>query len=233
MTAIGACALGIKPRVAVAIRDVEPRADVDEALAAGADMIEVRIDQFADPTASHVLDRLKDFSGIPRIGTIRGKAEGGGWKGTEEERLRLYEAILPEVEAVDIELGAQSINRQVVGRAVGMGVTVIASFHDFEKTPSPAFCATLVRQGKELGADIVKIAAMCEEREDLQRLTTVLLEHPDQSLVVIGMGARGIQSRFLFPALGSLIIYTFLGAPTAPGQLSLDQTLRLIQTLYP
>jgi 3-dehydroquinate dehydratase-1 len=233
MTSIGACTLGARPRVAVAIHDGEARARVDEALAAGADMIELRIDQFADKTTAHVLAEVKQFSGVPRIGTIRSAVEGGGWSGTEEERLGLYESILPEVEAVDIELGAEKINHQVISLAAKQGVTVIASFHDFEKTPTSSFCASLIRQGMDLGADIVKIAAHCESREDFHRLTAVLLEHPDRNLVVIGMGARGIQSRFLFPALGSLITYTFLGVPTAPGQVSLEETLRLIRVLYP
>lgn len=233
MISIGTCVLGARPRVAVAIHDGETRARVDEALEAGADMIELRIDQFTDKTAAHVLHEVKKFSGVPRIGTIRSTVEGGGWSGTEEERLDLYESILPEVDAVDIELGAEKINHQVIGQAVKQGVMVIASFHDFEKTPSSSFCASLIRQGMDLGADIVKIAAHCESREDFHRLIAVLLEHPDRNLVVIGMGARGIQSRFLFPALGSLITYTFLGVPTAPGQVSLEETLRLIRVLYP
>ena len=90
----------------------------------------------------------------------------------------------------------------------------------------------LMRQAEELDVDIIKIAAHCASRADLRLLAQVLLDHPEKKMIVLGMGPVGAPSRFLFPALGSLLTYTFLGEPTAPGQFSLEQTLHVFRLLY-
>lgn len=232
MISIGSCTLGGWPRVAVAIRDHVARPEIEQALSAGADLVELRVDQFSDRAPDHVLRELKKFEGIPRIGTIRSASEGGAWTGSEEERLALFESILPGVDAVDIELGSREINREVVRQARGLGKTVIGSFHDFQETPPQAAFPGLMRQAEELDVDIIKIAAHCANRADLRLLAQVLLDHPERNLIVLGMGPAGAPSRFLFPALGSLLTYTFLGEPTAPGQFTLDQTLHILNLLY-
>ncbi len=232
MAAIGSCMLGPTPRVALAIRDDMSTEAIYHALSAGVDLLEMRIDQFTDRTAEHVLNEVKRFPGIPRIGTIRMKREGGAWQGTEEERLDLYTAILPEVEAVDIELSATGINRQVISRALRLGRTVIGSFHDFQKTPPSETFSPLIQTAEELGVTIIKFATYCSCAKDVRLLAQVLLNHPDKNMVVLGMGIHGRISRFLLPALGSLITYTFLGTPSAPGQATLEETLHLLKLLY-
>lgn len=233
MISIGSCKLGAHPCLAVAIDDREKRSHLDDAMTAGAHMIELRIDRFSKRSTDHVLSELKKYRGIPRIATVRGHEEGGAWNETEETRQSLYEALLHETEAIDIELNSTTINEAVIAQAAAKNVVVIASYHDFEKTPSPSYCGALIQRGVELGADIVKIAVQCESQKDLLKLTQVLVEHADQPLVIIGMGEKGIQSRFLFPALGSLITYTFLGQATAPGQLTFEETITLLRSLYP
>ena len=233
MVAIGTCLLGAKPRVAVAIRDGVPRSDLDRALGVGADIIEVRVDQFSNRTAEHVRGELAKLSGIPRLGTIRMAAEGGAWTGSEAERLALYENLLPEVEALDIELHAEEINHSVIQLARQAGKTTIGSFHDFQRTPALEHLLDIVHRGRALGVDIVKIAAHCSSRNDLHTLARLLLTPLEQPLIVLGMGPEGTASRLLFPALGSLLTYTFLGTPTAPGQMTLEQTVHLLDVLYP
>ena len=232
MISVGSCALGTRPHVAVAIRDGVDRATIEQALTAGADLIELRIDQFSDTAPDHVRRELQQLTGLPRLGTIRSAQEGGSWTGSEAERLALFEAILPNVEAVDIEFSSKEISHEVVRQAKGLGKTVIGSFHDFEKTPRPNAFPGLMRQAEELDVDIVKIAAHCANQADLRLLAQVLLDHTDKNLIVLGMGPIGAPSRVLFPALGSLLTYTFLGAPTAPGQFSLEQTLQILGMVY-
>ena len=116
--------------------------------------------------------------------------------------------------------------------AKSLGKPVIGSFHDFEKTPPQNAFPGLMRQAEELDVDIIKIAAHCASQADLRLLAQVLLDHSDKNLIMLGMGPVGAPSRFLFPALGSLLTYTFLGVPTAPGQFSLEQTLHILGLLY-
>ncbi|HOH30785.1 MAG TPA: type I 3-dehydroquinate dehydratase [Candidatus Hydrogenedentes bacterium] len=232
MVSIGTCVLGLNPRVALAVDDGCSREEVDAAMTAGADMLEFRIDRFQDTSRAYVLDVLGRFNGFPRIGTIRSSQEGGGWKGGEEARLDLFAAIMPHVEAVDIEIASSLINRQVVECAACQGKTIIGSFHDFHGTPGPEVFEAYIQQARDLGVTIIKFAAHCSTRAELCQLAGLLLNNTDKHLIVLGMGNEGRISRFLFPALGSLVTYTFLGTPSAPGQASLDETLHILDLLY-
>ena len=73
----------------------------------------------------------------------------------------------------------------------------------------------------------------CHDTVALQNLAEFTLAHRHRPLVTIGMGAAGAASRIFFPALGSLLTYTFLGAPTAPGQLTCEETLHYLTAFYP
>ena len=65
MISIGACILGERPRVAVAIRDGVDRPTIEQAVAAGADLIELRIDQFSDCAPDHVRRELRRLDVSP------------------------------------------------------------------------------------------------------------------------------------------------------------------------
>lgn len=226
---IGNCSLGFVPRVALAIADDVNPAQVNECLAAGVDLVEFRVDLFADNSVEKSCTYLKAFSDISSIGTIRSKKEGGNWSGDEKARCALYKEIISFVNAVDIEIGASDIVDDVVKKAKQSDVTVIGSYHNFVNTPMPDVLTGILEEGKDLGVDIVKIATHCANADDLCTLTQFLVNHPEESLIVIGMGASGGPSRIFFPFLGSLITYTFLGSPSAPGQFGWEETLTLIK----
>jgi 3-dehydroquinate dehydratase type I len=177
-----------------------------------------------------VLATLERFAGVPTLATIRHADEGGGFRGSEVERLALYRALVPRVDAVDVEVAAE-IAPPVIDAARDAGKLAIASFHDFAKTPAPAALDAVVARGRALGADVVKIAATVAGADDLRALARLLLAHEDAGLVVIGMGARGVASRVLFPLLGSLLTYAAADTQTAPGQLPLDDLVALQRQL--
>lgn len=218
------------PRVALAVRDTDDPAAV---LAAGADIVELRIDQFQQHGLPYVEGVLDRYAAMPRLATIRFAREGGAWAGAEEERADLFEGVLPHAEAVDVEIGAESIFGRVVAAGRAAGKIVIASHHDFEKTPGLAGLCAKADAARAAGADLVKVAATCNEPEDVRRLARFLLAQEGRPAIVIGMGAHGTATRLLFPALGSRITYTFLGEPTAPGQLNCTLTLQYLSVLYP
>ncbi|MBW7866391.1 MAG: type I 3-dehydroquinate dehydratase [Candidatus Hydrogenedentes bacterium] len=228
MTHIGNCELGKRPRVVVALRDGVPRREVESALAAGADIIELRVDLFSSLEPGFPEAECGRFTGIPRLGTLRCAAEGGGWRGSEEERLACFNAILPHVEAVDIELSATDILDRVVEAAHDAGKTVIGSFHDFAKTPDDAHLEETAARADRAGVDILKVAAHCATLEDLRRLAAFTLRREGRPAAVIGMGPAGMPSRIFFPLLGSMLAYTFLGTPSAPGQLNCADTVKYL-----
>lgn len=220
-------------RVVVAVGYGVERNEVQAALAQGADIVEVRVDLFPHKHVEDVLEELKWYDGMPLLGTVRSAAEGGKWKGSEAQRLAMFEAIAPHVHALDIELGAKDIVKEVIKLARKHKLAVIGSFHDFEKTPTDRVLKSKVALAKSLKVDILKIAAQCNDNSDVLRLARFTMEQSSPPTVVVGMGELGALTRVFFPALGSRLAYTFVGEPTAPGQLTCGQTLEYLSAFYP
>lgn len=197
------------------------------------DIAEIRVDLFSSPSPALALKEIKKFTRVPVLATIRSKKEGGRWKGSETARLALYQKIIPKVQAVDIELSSSKINKKVIASARKAKKSVIVSFHDFKKTPPLKSLYAILNQAKALGADMVKIAAFIQKPADLQTLAEFTLANSWQKIIVIGMGEKGSVSRVAFPCFGSLLTFAHLGEASAPGQLDLAATVKLLKKLQP
>lgn len=223
-----------KPSVAVSFTDADGAGDIAAAKAAGVAIAELRIDLFADTSVTNVVETARRLSGLPFLATIRMSEEGGRWTGGEAQRQALFEALLPHVDALDIELQATETLAALAPKIKAAGKALVVSHHDFAATPTSNELADIARRAVAAGADIVKVAATIVKEEDLAALAGLLTSRPAPNLAVIGMGERGLVTRMLFPALGSL--FTFAGKgerASAPGQLSYERTLSLLSTLYP
>jgi 3-dehydroquinate dehydratase I len=222
---IGPVTLGEIPRVVAIIDEFMDMHRIAELKKSGVDILEIRFDLInADiPSLCVYVDKIKKTTGFPCIGTIRETEEN------RETRMDMFKAVIPFVDAVDVEIDA-SINRQVIAHAAGK--TVIVSEHDFEKTPDNAHLEGIVDKAYALGADIVKIAAMAHSRYDVARLLS-FASACDKPLVVIAMGAWGSVSRVLAPVFGSLFTYGFLNKSVAPGQLSIGKLVEELRRYYP
>lgn len=225
---------GGRPAVAVSFTDEDTAEDIVAAKEAGVAIAELRVDLFADTAPGHVVETARHLNSLPLLATIRMSDEGGKWSGGEPARQALFEALLPHVDAIDIELQATETLAALAPKVRAAGKALVVSHHDFSATPSPAELADIARRAVAAGADIVKVAATIQAEDDLAALAGLLTSRPAPNLVVIGMGERGLVTRMLFPALGSL--FTFAGKgerASAPGQLSYERTLSLLSTLYP
>lgn len=231
MLTLGSMPLGQGPAVAVAIQTPVDPAEI--AAACPSAIVELRLDALADTSPEALLAFARRYGAFPRLATIRCADEGGAWRGSEAERLAAYVAVLPEADAVDVEISAGAIVNEVIGAAHASGKIVIGSFHDFEQTPDGEGLDAVFQAGRQLGVDIVKIAARCNDAEDARRLAAFTLANRAAHVIVVGMGPYGMASRVFFPALGSLVTYTFLGEPTAPGQLNCCDTLKYLSKFYP
>lgn len=217
MVRLGDRRLGATPHIAVAITEA---ALDDSAWSALADVIELRIDQFTRRDPGHVTAacRAARALGKPLLATVRAADEGGAGGLDDAARLSLFRAVAPLVDALDIELRSPLCD-EVVALARGLDRLAIVSYHDFDRTPDDATLLATLRRGGERG-DVVKIAAAAHGPDDLVRLLD-LLRRDGPPRIVIAMGAEGAASRLLFPLVGSLLTYSFVGEPTAPGQLAL------------
>ncbi len=219
MPQIGKVTLGVKPTICAVLQQA-PNASAFKILKkSGIQLVELRIDRFNPSRAESILKALKALkkSGFSVIGTIRIKKEGGHFSGSEKDRLELFEKIIKSVDAVDVELGSP-ICRSVARLAKRNRKAVVVSFHDFKKTPSNQNLRSVLKKSKSAGADIIKIAAAAETREDFTRMMDFLAENRGKNLIVISMGKIGSASRLVFPFLGSLLSYGFIGKSSAPGQ---------------
>lgn len=193
--------------------------------AAACDVMEVRRDLIGVEAAAWL--RAKSAQ-VPVLLTIRADKEGGKWADTEAARVAEYLALLPLVDAVDVELESDAFAR-VAAAAREAKRTVIGSFHDFRATPDAARLRALIDRGIHQGADIVKIAAWTSAEDDVARLESLLQLPFSAPLAVMGMGPLGAPSRLRLAAAGSCLVYGFLDEESAPGQLSAAELRRRLR----
>ena len=183
------------------------------------DWMELRADALpAELSMPQILDVRPT---VPVLVTVRHQSEGGlrMWK-FEAERMRVAESLLPMATALDWEIAQLSHAKELVQAAKAAGVKVIASAHDFEKTPSLDFMLEREREARAAGADIVKFAFRLQTLDDMM-VGVELLRRADGPMAIMGMGPLGPVSRLLYAQHGSCLVYGYLGeTPTAPGQWS-------------
>ncbi len=210
--------LGLIPRIAVSYTgNANDQTDnqANNLIQAGADIVEIRIDQFSTFEQDYVCAEVDKFAIMPSIATIRSHDEDNNshWRLSEAKRLKLFAVIIPKVDAIDIELGSDII-KEVLTQTQKTNTYSIASYHNFTQTPNLQTLKTLVLKAKGMGADIVKIATQVNTQTDLQTLAILTANYADQNLIIIGMGELGKISRIALPALGSLLTFAHLGAKT-------------------
>lgn len=229
--AIGGLPLGPRPLVVAAGGE----GDLDRlAGAAGADVVELRADLFADPRPETIAEALRRLraGGRPVLLTVRAGAEGGRpWP--DDRRAALYAAGLPHADAIDLEIASRALAADVVPRARAAGRLVVLSAHDFEGTPPPDALLALVERARSLDADVPKLATRADTAEALRILLDVTIAARQGGVVTLGMGAFGPLSRVVLPAAGSLLTYGSAGEPTAPGQLPVAALRDCLARLLP
>jgi len=205
-----------------------------------ADAVEFRLDLADEPLA-----QLDAYDGeLPLIVTNRADWEGGEAV-DEAARLSALETAIEHdgVAAVDIECGALdgSIEAADTDRARSLretardeGVSVIASLHDFESTPTvDQMFAQLETAATE--GDVGKLAVTAHDRADALAVLTAThqIVEAGQTVATMAMGAAGQHTRAVAPVYGSAIGYAPVDpeGATAPGQYALETLRELVEKL--
>lgn len=215
---IGRVRIGEPPRLVAAITAPElPRATAD-AKRAGADLAELRLDYLAHLADDRLIEtarRAAKASPLPVIATLRPSREGGasreGAAADEKRREAVLCAVLPHVQAVDIELSSPALPG-VVSAARKAGVTVIVSYHHFHSTPSLGRLRALAQLAKAKGADVVKIVTVARTPVEVLRLLSLLSERPGWPVAAFAMGPHALLSRVMGSFFRSALLY---GAPAS------------------
>jgi 3-dehydroquinate dehydratase-1 len=199
-----------------------------------ADLIEIRADGLLECSPENVhqlLKELKKTLNSKIILTVRMKEEGGQYRGSEDVRKKIILGSLHLIDLVDIELRSEILN-DVVSSAKANKIGVIVSYHDFEKTPPKNEIEKIIRREKKAGADFAKVAFQANSSHDvLELLWAADKMSKEIKVVTISMGTAGSISRVAAQAFGSSITYASTRKKTAPGQLSLEETRKILNIL--
>lgn len=217
------------------------------AKAAGADIVEFRVDEFFDPSVVEAdperrerdMLRMVRESPLPCIVTCRSSREGGGYAGTETERLDLYERLarmeghppryLDFEHSMLVGEAGQRLSKMAGPAGSDRSPGLILSTHDFHGRPADLSRRVLAMRGEAL-ASVVKIAYRARSLRDNLELFELLREATEPT-IALGMGEFGLMSRVLAPKFGGFLTFASLRpeAVTAPGQPTVGDLLEMFR----
>lgn len=208
------------------------------------DAVELRVDAWdfiedLDFSVS-MIGKVRNMIGeFPIILTCRSHKEGGFKEVPDEAKFALYETATEEklVDYIDVELSCGADRIDTLRRLLeSCGISMIISYHDFEKTPARDEILSILASEIESGAMVGKIAVMPECEEDVLCLMSATLEtrrrYPDVPLITMSMGEMGSISRVSGGFFGSDLTFAVGSKASAPGQISVDSMKRCFEVLY-
>ena len=209
-----------------------------------ADVVEWRVDWYEDifdfAKTEATMQALREVIGeMPILFTFRTSKEGGE-KAIETEayvELNQNAAKTGLVDLVDVEAftGDDAV-KAVVETAHENGVKVIASNHDFHKTPAKEEIVSRLRKMQELGADIPKIAVMPQNKKDVLTLLVateeMVSEYADRPIITMSMSGTGVISRLCGEVFGSALTFGAVGKVSAPGQMGIEDLTTVLGLLH-
>jgi len=219
------------------------RREVATVAARRPDLIEWRVDFFGalGDTARVVrlAQELRALAGdIPILFTRRSIREGGTPIDVGEDQVfALYEAVCRagSVDQIDWELSSEPRWwTQAVELSRATGVPLVASFHDFQRTPSKADLVAKFAAMQDAGADVAKIAVMPRHLRDVLTLLDATLEARETlrvPLISMSMGAYGSLSRLFGWMYGSSVTFAVGDQASAPGQVPMEDLAAVFEVL--
>lgn len=208
------------------------------------DVVEWRVDWFEGvfdfDQVLDVLRGLREALGeTPLLFTFRTSKEGGE-KAIEPEayaQLNIKVAQSGYVDLVDVEaFTGDEIVKSVIEAAHAAGVKVVASNHDFFKTPDQAEIVRRLRKMQELGADIPKIAVMPQSKKDVLTLLAateeMATEYADRPIITMSMSGTGVISRLCGEVFGSALTFGAAKKASAPGQMGVNDLSTVLTLLH-
>ena len=211
--------------ISIAAAQTDDMIERMERAAPWADLVELRIDRMRNPE----LERLLRSKRTPVIATNRPRREGGGFSGTEKERVAiLIEAVRLGAEYVDVEASTDpDLKAELRSTLAERPAKLIVSWHDFSGTPPEEILQEKLTACMMDGPDIAKIVTHASEAADCLRLLGIIpfARQRGQAIIAFCMGGRGRISRLMAPLLGSVISYASLEPEeaSAPGQMTIHQ----------
>lgn len=217
---------------------------LNSVLAKKPDCIELRIDWFEEVMEwEKVLELLREIR--ERIGntvllfTFRTGNEGGEKDISSEDYKVLCENACQSgyIDMVDVEaFKEEGLLAAICEIAHANGVYVVASNHDFGKTPAEADLVERLQFMEQAGADIPKIAVMPQNTRDVITLLSATLRYRENGgekpVITMSMGGVGAISRLSSEIFGSAVTFAAVGKTSAPGQITIEEVRQTMDILH-
>ncbi len=236
-----------KPKIIVPIVGTTQEEILEEARSFASlpiDVVEWRADWFEDVfDTEKVLALLKDLREIlgetPLLLTFRTAKEGGEKAIADEayKALNLAAARSGLVDLIDVEIfTGDEIVREIIDGVHEASVKVIASNHDFEKTPTQSDIVYRLHKMQDMGADIPKIAVMPRDKKDVLTLLAateeMVREFADRPIITMSMAGTGVLSRLAGEVFGSAMTFGAAKKASAPGQMDVVELAAILESLH-
>lgn len=221
--------------------------DCNEIIKYPVDMIEWRADYYLSrndiKSAGRVMETIRSIAKhIPVIFTYRTAYEGGEERFAESERITperyislikyAAENLLPDL--IDIETGraCDEDMEKLIRQVKEKNISVIASMHDFKRTPDEMCMQETFERMSRLGADIFKLAVMPNTGKDVISLMSFSQKAHNtynNPIITISMGRLGLVSRACGELDGSAVTFASVGEASAPGQIDVLKLKRMLK----
>lgn len=235
------------PKICVPIVGVTKEEIINEAKtfeSIPVDVVEWRVDWFEHvfeiEKVKEVLVELRAaLKDTPLLFTFRTSKEGGE-KAIEPEAYAALNKAAAEtgnVDLVDVEaFTGDEVVKDIIEAVHKAGVKVVASNHDFDKTPDQADIVGRLCKMQELGADIPKIAVMPQSKKDVITLLAateeMTREHADRPIITMSMAGTGVISRLCGEVFGSALTFGAAKKASAPGQMGVHDLETVLNLLH-
>ena len=202
-------------------------------------------------TKEDIINEAKTFDNIPvdvvewrvdwfeNLFTFRTSKEGGekAIEAADYAKLNKEIAATGNVDLVDVEaFTGDEVVKEIIEAAHACGVKVVASNHDFDKTPDKEDIVGRLRKMQDFGADIPKIAVMPQSKLDVLTLLSATEEmnrlYADRPIITMSMAGTGVISRLCGEVFGSALTFGAAGKASAPGQMGVNDLNTVLTLLH-
>ena len=217
--------------------------EVEYLVKSDADMIEWRLDAFEHYTDyNEVREILQQIAPLLKkklfLYTFR-TAKQGRVVSVDRETLNDLHDLAAEsecVDLIDLEFFEEEHPARKIRKLHKQGLKVIASHHDFYETPDREVMKMLLEQMCAGGADIVKLAVMPQNMEDVLKLLSVTNEfkeeNPDTPVITMSMGKMGMISRLCGESFGAAVTFAAHKKASAPGQMEMHEVADILERIH-
>lgn len=208
------------------------------------DLMEWRSDWFEDVNhtdeVTKILAKIREILGdTPLLFTFRTKKEGGVCEMDTEAYVALNKAVAAAgmADLIDVEIfTGDKIVTELITFIHENHTKVVASNHDFHKTPAKSDIIYRLRKMQDMGADIPKIAVMPQSKRDVLTLLSATEEmasdYADRPIITMSMSGLGSISRLAGEVFGSCLTFGSGETASAPGQIEARELHTILKGIH-